>query len=279
MKRKTLFLAAVPFLVVNGFFVANMTRYPELRKYADRPELAIVSAIFVVVFALPSFLATLRWLGIKRGIAALAALGAFAFFIETVALNTGIPYGAFAYGDKIGAKLPGGVPWTVAFAWAPLVLGAYYLAHEILLARVLVAHQKSAQLRARFLIPLTALLSTIFDGVLDPGAVSQNFWRYVHAGAYYGVPASNYFGWLLSGAVGAAILNGFARSAKAANPPSMLLGSAFLILTFWTSIAFFARLWIPFALGLLLLFLVARHFLFSASTRAASREEEETRTR
>ena len=104
MKRKTLFLGAVPFLVLNGFFVANLTRYPELRKYADRPELAIVSAVFVVIFALPSFLATLQWLGARRGALALIALGAFAFCIETLALNSGMPYGAFSYGEKIGAK-------------------------------------------------------------------------------------------------------------------------------------------------------------------------------
>ena len=33
--------------------------------------------------------------------------------------------------------MPGGVPWTVAFAWAPLILGAYFWAHRVLYWRVL----------------------------------------------------------------------------------------------------------------------------------------------
>ena len=337
MKRKTLFLGAVPFLVLNGFFVANLTRYPELRKYADRSELAVVSAVFVVIFALPSFLATLRWLGARRGAAALVALGAFAFFIETLALNTGVPYGAFSYGEKIGAKLPGGVPWTVAFAWAPLILGSYFWAHRVCQranSRLGFAAQRDVGLRRRKekdaasaqadaprsasraasslpsntrvlatgnvapqnwkIIALTALFATLCDGVLDPGAVSQNFWTYRNDGAYYGVPLSNYCGWLLSGIIGAAILHAFAtganlknaaakiadnarnmnapdaafvgadaENAAPQNPPSMLLGSAFLILTFWTSIAFFSALWIPFFLGVTLLIVIARDFFLT----------------
>jgi uncharacterized membrane protein len=56
----------------------------------------------------------------------------------------------------------------------------------------------------------------VLDATLDPGAVSQKFWTYRYPGAYYGVPWSNFVGWILSGIVGAAILQGLRALAIAA---------------------------------------------------------------
>jgi putative membrane protein len=36
---------------------------------------------------------------------------------------------------------------------------------------------------------------------LDPGAVAVGFWAYADGGVYYGVPLSNFAGWVLSGTV------------------------------------------------------------------------------
>ena len=232
--RRWLFWGAV-FMFVNGFFVA---RVPQ----ATRPELAGVSALFVLVLWAPAALALARWLGWKRAALLLLALGAFAVFIETLAVATGWPYGHFQYGDKIGLKYFGVVPWTVPFAWSPLVLGAMALA------------ARSSSARGLGIGCVIWLL--LFDGVLDPGAVDQEFWTFEAGGLYYGVPLSNYFGWVVSGLAGAAIF--YLASGKQRAVPLTLVSSVALILAFWTSVCLFSSLWIPGILGAFILGWCAR---------------------
>lgn len=242
---------AIPFSLVNGFFVANLRVRPELKPFADRPEMALVSSVFVLVFALPSFWALVKWLR-KRGMLALAALSIFAVGIESFAVATGFPYGHFTYGAKIGDKLFGLVPWTVPFAWTPVLLGSYALARRVARNR-----PKFGKWNPVF---ATALISTAFDLVLDPGAVLQNFWTYRAGGAFYGVPWTNFAGWILSGAVGALILHLFAQE-RDESPPKGLLGSLWLIALFWTSVCGWSGLWIPAAIGVALCAWVGRVLL------------------
>jgi putative membrane protein len=42
---------------------------------------------------------------------------------------------------------------------------------------------------------------------LDPGAVALGFWEYYPPGAFYGVPLSNYVGWVLSATVAVVLLD------------------------------------------------------------------------
>jgi len=224
------------FLFVNGFFVAKVPN-------ATRPELANVSAVFVLVLWAPSAWAMRRWLGWKGAAKVLIGLGAFALALETFAVKTGVPYGHFAYGPKIGALLFGAVPWTVPFSWPPLVLGALALAGR--------------QTRRVFsLLALSTLLLLAFDGVLDPGAVGQGFWTYASGGGYYEVPLSNFVGWIVSGALGSWLL--FRLCGQRTEVPATLLSSAALILSFWTSVCCFSDLWLPALLGSALLSLCAQ---------------------
>ena len=231
-------------MFVCGFFVA---RVPD----ATRPEFAGVSVIFVVLFAIPSYRTLWRWLGASAAFKVLCALGLFAIGIETFAILTGWPYGEFSYGEKIGAKL-GVVPWTVPFAWTPLVLCAAALA--------------SRWAPSKYFVAAVALVLVFIDLLLDPGAVQQGFWRYKYPGAYYGVPLSNYFGWLVSGAIGALIFRGLAgdkwRSGEAA-PPG-LMSSGLLIVSFWTSVCTWSGLIAPAIVGWFLLGLIAYSSVWKA---------------
>jgi putative membrane protein len=228
-------LAGAVFLFINGFFVAKVEQ-------ATRPELANVSVFFVLVLWAPAFWALKKWLGWKRAALIAVSLAAFALFIETVAIQTGLPYGRFSYGEKIGEKI-GVVPWTVGFSWSPLVLGALALG-----ARHVRSIGKLVLVSTGFLL--------LFDGVLDPGAVQQEFWKFEAGGLYYGVPFSNFCGWVVSGLIGTAIFT-FAAG-KRTDVPLALVSSAVLILAFWTSVCLFVGLWIPAVLGAALLCWCAR---------------------
>jgi putative membrane protein len=240
--KKYWLLWLIPFLVLNSFFVAHMNVYPELQRFENHPSIPVVSAMFVLGFAVPSFVAMLQWLGKKRGTWCLVALGLFAISIETFALITGWPYGEFDYGNKIGGCVFGYVPWTVPFAWTPIMLAAYTLS--------------SYWTKGTARIFLAGALTVVFDLVLDPGAVAQDFWKYKNGGFFYGVPLINFFGWVLSGTIGAAILHAFVSSNE--KSPAGLLSSAFLIITFWTAVCAWHSLWVPVIVGIALLILLAR---------------------
>ncbi|WP_323190680.1 bisanhydrobacterioruberin hydratase [Halostella sp. PRR32] len=128
----------------------------------------------------------------RRAAVAVLALTAYAYGIELVGVRTGWPYGEFEYGIDLGPMAFGEVPVGLPVFFLPLVLNSYLL--------VLLLLGDATRRRA---VRLLATLATVLvvDLVLDPGAVALGFWSYSNGGAYYGVPLSNYAGWVLSGTV------------------------------------------------------------------------------
>lgn len=126
------------------------------------------------------------------GRAAILLLGlvAYTYAIEMVGVATGIPYGSFAYEIDLGPMVAG-VPVGLPVFFIPLVVNAYLLT-------VLVAPRKTATWWVR--LPVAIAVVIAIDLVLDPAAVAIGFWAF-DAGGYYGVPLSNYMGWVLSGTV------------------------------------------------------------------------------
>ena len=160
-----------------------------------------LSGLNVILFAIPAFWATRRWLGWRDATVLWLMLGFYALGIETLAIYTGFPYGHFGYSDLLGAKLFGTTPWTVFLAWTPLMLGAYGITANI-----------SKDTIAR--VFLSAILATAFDLVLDPGAVKLGFWQYDGGGWWYGVPWSNFGGWLITASASALLIELFCRVSK-----------------------------------------------------------------
>ncbi len=193
------------------------------------------------LIALPSFVALFRYLGARRAALSLLALSVFGYAIEEIGVVTGFPYGSFYYGDALGEKALGFVPYLLPVSYAPLVIGAVAASWNVGLGP-----------SWRFLLIFrSALLLTLMDGVLDPGAAFLGFWNWPEGGVYYGVPPSNYAGWLLSCALAAALL--LAAGRWWTTPLPGLLDSAILALSFWTGVAGFSGLAIPAMLGAALL--------------------------
>jgi len=82
--------------------------------------------------------------------------------------------------------------------FVPIVLNAYVLC-------VLLLGERAARRRWRLAVVIPAVIS--MDVVLDPAAVALGFWTYVDGGAFYGVPLSNYAGWVLSATVAVVVLD------------------------------------------------------------------------
>ncbi len=142
----------------------------------------------------------------RRAALGVAALAAYSYAIEIVGVTTGWPYGQFEYGVSLGPML-GGVPVALPVFFLPLVANAYLLCLLLL-----------GTLADRALPRLLSVIALVLamDVVLDPGAVALGFWTY-GGGVFYGVPLSNYAGWVLSATVAVVVFDAtFDRTALGA---------------------------------------------------------------
>lgn len=225
-------------------------------RFPDVPGAEVGSYVSTFLIALPSCAALFRYLGPRRAALSLLALSAFGYAIETTGVATGLPYGRFYYGDALGAKAFGLVPYLLPVSYVPLVIGAVAASWRT----------NTEKWPARVLRP--ALLLVLIDGVLDPGATSLGFWVWPGGGLYHGVPPSNFAGWLLSGILASALLLAVGRweaTARAVPPPG-LLDSLIVATAFWLGVSVFSNLALPALLGALLLayLLTRRHGLQTA---------------
>ena len=195
------------------------------------PNLAIISMISVILFALPSyyylFKSTRNWLKIIISISILA------YIIETIGILTGFPYTSFEYTELMGYKILGVTPIALPFAFVPLVIGAVYLAQNL---------RKTWKK-----IMLAVAILVITDLILDPAAVSLGIWIWEINGLYYGVPFVNFLGWILTGTISVLIFRHF--ETKKIKKES--LASLYLTVSFWTGAAMWLNLWIPFIIGII----------------------------
>lgn len=230
---RLLILACALFLLASLFVV----RLP------DVPGASIGSYVSTFLIALPSAIALFRYLGLRRATLSLLALFVFAYAIESFGVATGLPYGRFYYGEALGPKMAGLVPFLLPLSYAPLVIGAVAAAWG---SRPRLLH-----------ITQAALLLVWMDAVLDPGAAALGFWVWPEGGLYYGVPPGNYAGWLISGGGATALLLATGRWSETPRPA--LLDSAAIATSFWTGVAVFSGLAAPALLGaILFVFLLVR---------------------
>ena len=155
-------------------------------RFPDFPYTSIISVVLILVMAAPSYIVLVRWLGTGKGLQTLVLLSVLPLLVEAYAVSSGIPYGEFSYSDGLGFKLLGLVPVSVSFAYLPMLLGV-----------VAIAGRFGTGIGVRS--ALGGVVSVIVDLVIDPATVAGGLWVWLDGGAYFGVPVSNYVGWLITG--------------------------------------------------------------------------------
>ncbi|WP_117594718.1 bisanhydrobacterioruberin hydratase [Haloprofundus halophilus] len=136
----------------------------------------------------------------RRAVVGVSALALYAYAIEYTGVETGWPYGEFYYGVDLGPTVEG-IPLGLPIFFLPLVMNSYLLCLLLLGDR---ADNPAVRL---FSVVVTVLA---MDVVLDPGAVALGFWVYPDVppgGGFYGVPLSNYAGWVVSATVAVVTLD------------------------------------------------------------------------
>ena len=122
--------------------------------------------------------------GMRRAAVVTGIIVVLAWGMEYIGHTTGVPFGAYAYTDRLQPQI-GGVPLLIPLAWLMMLPPAWVIARRITrntLGFVLVS----------------ALAFTVWDLFLDPQMVGWNLWIWDQPVGYFGIPWMNFAGWLIA---------------------------------------------------------------------------------
>lgn len=148
-----------------------------------------VTVVTVITFAAASLGHAAVWRGVGYAVRLAAVAGGVGLVAELAGSATGVPFGRYHYGDRLGPALAD-VPLVIPLAWVMMAYPAAVLARRIAASR-----------GARALVGAAALAA--WDLFLDPQMVWEGYWSWTAAGpfAVQGVPVTNFVGWFAVGAV------------------------------------------------------------------------------
>ena len=179
----------------------------------------------------------------RRAGGAIVLLIAYTYAIEYLGATTGFPYGEFSYEVSLGPMLFETIPYALPLFFIPLVVNSY-----LLCLLLLGEYAKAAFVR----IPAVAATVVAVDLVLDPAAVALGFWEFAEGG-FYGVPPSNYAGWVLSAIVATVLIDyAFTRTEllDRVRDCEYILDDMVSFVLLWGAINAFYGAWIPVAIAL-----------------------------
>lgn len=174
-------------------------------------------SILVPGFALFSFVHSVILLGHKRALLLFVLCTVLAFTSEYIGETTGTIFGPYYYTDVLGPKIAGRIPVLIPLAWYMMFYPSYVVTN--LLAEGHPVAQGRGTAWIIWISALSALIMTAWDLTMDPimsfnpcrtgsidclpaeldqAVIGHPAWVWSDGGAYFGVPYSNYRGWLLT---------------------------------------------------------------------------------
>jgi putative membrane protein len=156
--------------------------YP--RAVAFFPKAQVIGAFAVLAIYL-------AWKCGARWLLPFVAVYALSLSSELAGTTVGLPFGPYRYTDALGAKWFGHVPVLIPLSWFMMAVPSYALA----------AASDARRSRAVRVV-VGAIILLAWDLSLDPAmSAATAFWVWGSAGAYYGMPWLNLFGWFVTGIV------------------------------------------------------------------------------
>jgi putative membrane protein len=175
-----------------ALWIVTMIATPIVRWAAGDGALALMASLGVLVQSAAVATIFLRSAGLASTVRALLPLLAAAWLIEFIGSRTGLPFGRYSYTSTLQPQA-GGVPLIVPLAWMMMLPPSWAVADSIL-RRGGISWIASARIWRAI---LAALAFTAWDLALDPQMTAWGFWRWPGGGPYFGIPLTNYLGWLL----------------------------------------------------------------------------------
>jgi putative membrane protein len=147
------------------------------------------------------------------------------YLMELIGVHTGFPFGHYYFTDGMGPKL-----FAVPILMGPAYVGMGYVSWTI--ARIIVSHENDDGVAAGarlVALPLVASFAMVaWDISFDPAlSTFGHYWVWLEGGSYFGVPVSNFLGWLLTNYLifqlfALYVRRGFVFSGKMAGPEAPL---------------------------------------------------------
>ena len=179
-------------------------------------------ATTVVLGALAGLLHAAGKLGGRRALGVFAVAFTISLGAELLGTSTGYPFGAYSYTTQLGYRVLGLVPFNIPTSWF------FMLYCSLAICGRLLAPADDARSKWKWAVAAGFVL-TAWDVSMDPAMVKTTHWlwhlddpttqstleRLVLGDIFYGMPLSNWLGWLLTGTV-------VARAMLAIVPPSAI---------------------------------------------------------
>ncbi len=199
-------------------------------------------ATTVVLGALAGVLHATGKIGGRRALAIFGAAFAITLGAELAGTHTGYPFGPYSYTTQLGYRVLGLVPFNIPTSWFFMLYCALAICGRLLVVGD--PSQSSAQAsREKWKWAIVAgLVLTAWDVSMDPAMVNTTHWiwrlappaeqsalqRVFVSDIFYGMPLSNWLGWILTGTVVARVMlaivppSVFARRVSPSNFPLVL---------------------------------------------------------
>ena len=213
----------------------------------------------VVFGALAGLLHSVRRLGTGTAIWVFIASFGISLGSELLGTSTGLPFGPYSYTNQLGYKVLGLVPFNIPTSWFFMLYCSLAICGRLLPVKDDSTSKWYWSLMAGFVL-------TAWDVSMDPAMVASVHWVWhlpslegmplwqniLIGGHFYGMPLTNWLGWLLTGIVVSRVMlsivppTRWARDVSPTNFPLVLYGvNALLPL----GICFGRGLWMAFVLG------------------------------
>ena len=175
---------------------------PETQSWLAREPNATVYRIawtfsgptYVVLGFLAALLHAGARLGWRRVLPMFGVASAVALGSELLGTSTGYPFGGYSYTPMLGYRILGLVPFPIPISWTFILYCGLAMCGRLLPAR------DDGRTRLVWAAVAAAIL-TAWDVAMDPAMVKTYHWVWHEPGAFYGMPYTNWIGWLVTGFV------------------------------------------------------------------------------
>ena len=123
---------------------------------------------------------------LKQLVEVVGAAVPLTWLIEWLGSTTGFPFGVYRYTDALQPQVLG-VPALIPLAWLMMLPAAWAVAGALVSPRERVVFAG-----------VSALAFTAWDLYLDPQMVARGLWVWAEPGGYFGIPWTNFLGWLVA---------------------------------------------------------------------------------
>ena len=152
-------------------------------------------------------------LGWRHALAILAAAFTISLSAELAGTTTGYPFGPYSYTPQLGYLIGGRVPFNIPASWFFMLYASLAICGRV------VRVDDSNHGKWRWSI-VAALVLTAWDVSMDPAMVATTHWlwhlpatndaslvqRIFLSNLFYGMPLTNWLGWLLTGCIVARVM-------------------------------------------------------------------------